>query len=395
MNEGALPPDDFSYDIERIVEIADYDLETPADLAERVSTSTAQLLLAPTVAEEAAAALSVGHLILQGPPGTGKSSLARALCHAFSCGFLPVTAHEDWSVFDVIGRQELRVDPEGLEEIIPVNGFFTDASIACAGAVVKHFDDPSEPQAVWLLIDELNRAHIDRAFGELFTVLGSDEPVEIVLPHQRDGNRVMVTPRRFRIIATLNNFDRQFVNELSEALRRRFTFINVDIPAKRSQGSSWSDQLSEELAIREFRAVVERAAARVQRRIVSMGEVAVLSAELASAATTALEGLFNLVEQVRYAERESNVPHLPIGTAQLIDTAELLLARARQTDADTSAIPDLLDWAAAIKLAPLFDTATVNHAQLIQFAESLPAPFSGRFSRELRQLVAAGSYYVE
>ena len=118
VSEGALPPDDFSDDIERIVEIADYDVEIPADLADRISTSTAQLLLTPGVAEEAAAALSVGHLVLQGPPGTGKSSLARALCRAFSCGFLPVTAHEDWSVFDVIGRQELRVDAEGNARLV-------------------------------------------------------------------------------------------------------------------------------------------------------------------------------------------------------------------------------------------------------------------------------------
>ena len=73
-----------------------------------------------------------------------------------------------------------------------------------------------------MLIDELNRAYIDRAFGELFSVLGTDEITPIVLPYQDEGNRVIVTPKRFRIIATINTLDRQFVNSLSQGLKRRF-----------------------------------------------------------------------------------------------------------------------------------------------------------------------------
>jgi len=73
-----------------------------------------------------------------------------------------------------MGRLELRLHNDRKEEIVPVNGYFTEAVIKCANATVRHFDDPNEPQAEWLLIDEMNRAHMDRAFGELFTVLGMD-----------------------------------------------------------------------------------------------------------------------------------------------------------------------------------------------------------------------------
>ena len=90
---------------------------------------------------------------------------------AFHVSTFPVTAHEDWTVFDVIGRLELRLDSDRKEEILPVNGYFTEAVIRCANAVVRHFDEPSEPQAEWLLIDELNRAHMDRAFGEQLNLL--------------------------------------------------------------------------------------------------------------------------------------------------------------------------------------------------------------------------------
>jgi 5-methylcytosine-specific restriction protein B len=395
VREGAIPPDDFTDAIERIAEVADYDVELPADLGARVEKETQELLLSPEVAAEAAAALSVGNLVLQGPPGTGKSSLARALCRAFGATFLPVTAHEDWSVFDVIGRQELRVDADGKEEIVPVNGFFADAAIGCAGAVVRHFDDPSQPQAMWLLIDELNRAHIDRAFGELFTVLGTDEPVSIVLPHQREGNRVLVTPRRFRVVATLNSYDRQFVNALSEGLRRRFTFINVDIPPPRPPDTAWHDTTSGSIAAREFTVVGDRAIQRVERKLKTLEPPGALDKQLAAEVRERLTALFDLAEQVRYAGRDDAIPHLPIGTAQLIDTAELVIARAHSEAASGERLSELLDWAASVKLAPLFDTGSVNYAQLIQYADGLPAPFDRRFRRELKQLVAAGGYYVE
>src|SRR5260370_19149150 len=125
-----------------------------------------------------------------------------------------------------------------------------------------HFDQPTEPQAEWLLIDEINRAHMDRAFGELFTVLGTDESIATTLPHQREGNRNLVIPKRFRIVATLNSFDRQFVNNLSQAIRRRFTFITVNIPDKPPDGAA-SGKASNHLAIQEHKILLERAAASV------------------------------------------------------------------------------------------------------------------------------------
>ena len=89
---------------------------------------------------------------------------------------------------------------------------------------------PFGDQATWLLIDELNRAHPDKSFGELLSVLGSDDLVKVTLGYRRGSDNVLVGPRRFRIIATINSIDKQFVNGLSEGLRRRFTFLTVDVP---------------------------------------------------------------------------------------------------------------------------------------------------------------------
>lgn len=399
VEQGALPPDDFHDDIERIQEVANYDVELAADLLDRARTAAGDLVVSEDTLRECLAALASGHLVLQGPPGTGKSSLARALCRAFHVSLLPVTAHEDWTTFEVIGRQELRVDEAGNEEIVGVNGFFTEAVIRCAGNLVKHFDDPDAPQGTWLLIDELNRAYMDKAFGELFTVLGTDEPVAITLPHQREGNRELVTPRRFRILATLNSIDRQFVNSLSQGLRRRFTFVTLDIPPRRPTGEAWELPADgAPLALKEYGAVIGRACKRVASRLVQPEDVETKIDEIRALATgdakVVIDSLFDLVESVRYATATDAAPFLPIGSAQLIDAVELCLLRAMVEESDAAGLPTLMDWAVAAKLVPLFDSDIIEPAQLEAWTESLQPPFDGRTKQELRTITAAGRYFV-
>ena len=264
MENGAMSPDDFHDCIPRISEVADFDLLVSSDLDEKISREAEGLLVDPSLLRQCAAALTAGNVVLQGPPGTGKSTLARALARAFNSELTSVTAHEEWSTFEVVGRQELRVSDSGAEEIVPVNGHFTEAVIECAGKIPKHLDDERNPQATWLLIDELNRSNPDRAFGELFSVLGSDEPVRISLSHQTKGNDVLVVPRRFRIIATVNSIDSQFVNGLSQALRRRFSFLTLDIPPQRQDGEEFGSGSG--LAAQEFSVVINAAIDRVTRR---------------------------------------------------------------------------------------------------------------------------------
>lgn len=402
VDQGVISPTEFHDKIERIREIAGYDINSPPDLSERIDKATEGLLFAPETLRAAAAALRVGHLVLQGPPGTGKSSLARALCDAFQVSTLPVTAHEDWTVFDVIGRLELRLHEDRKEEIVPVNGYFTECVVRCANSIVRHFDDPAEPQAEWLLIDELNRAKMDRAFGELFAVLGTDSALPITLPHQREGNRNLVVPRRFRIVATLNSFDRQFVNNLSQAIRRRFTFITVNIPDKRPENVDWSSaDDTATLAIQEFQIVVQKAAARVAKRLTSLdpSQAPQLTDLVKGRLTGPLEplvgDLFDLIERVRYAGPEEKAPHLPIGTAQIIDTTELFVLRLMQDNVPNEGAGDILDWAVSVKIVPLLDTDVVDPEVLKEFAGTLTAPFDKATRRELLGIIAAGMHFVE
>ena len=106
------------------------------------------------------------------------------------------------------------------------------------------------------MIDEINRAEIDKAFGELFTVLSGqrvDTPHRVgsypvrVLPFAkvdvtrptswipadvRPGGYDYVVHPNWRIIGTMNVYDRSALYSLSLAFMRRFAFIDLDLPAQ-------------------------------------------------------------------------------------------------------------------------------------------------------------------
>jgi hypothetical protein len=73
----------------------------------------------------------------------------------------------------------------------------------------------------WLIIDEINRANVDLAFGKFFTLLD---------PVHRDGERLEIpgaglgysleVPFSFRVLATMNSYDRELHRYLEEYHKR-------------------------------------------------------------------------------------------------------------------------------------------------------------------------------
>lgn len=190
----------------------------------------ADMILPDAVIAEAVTALRAGkHLLLGGPPGTGKTTLGEALCRAVVANQFDVaTATADWSTFDTIGgyvphESGLKFEP---------------------GVVLRTLR-----RGQWLVIDEINRADIDKAFGPLFTLLASAgasaSSKRVVLPYSEAGRHIeirtaetrgsgdnyVVTPG-WRLIGTLNISDKASLFQLSFAFLRRFAVVNVPIPAR-------------------------------------------------------------------------------------------------------------------------------------------------------------------
>ncbi|WP_051001579.1 winged helix-turn-helix domain-containing protein [Thermosipho africanus] len=100
------------------------------------------------------------HIILVGPPGTGKSKLAKEICKSYNVEFKMVTAMSDWSTYDTIGGYKPKED--GTLEFV-------------GGVVLKLLYSKYNEELYWLIIDEINRADIDKAFGSFLSVLTGDE----------------------------------------------------------------------------------------------------------------------------------------------------------------------------------------------------------------------------
>ena len=156
-------------------------------------------------------------VILYGPPGTGKTFVAERLARRLAAGRLGfwelVQFHPSYAYEDFI--QGIRPRTEGNTVAYELaEGRFLEF---CRRAREVGDDHPCV-----LVIDEINRAHLSRVFGELMYLL---EYRDRAIPLAAGGAPFEIPPNVY-IIGTMNTADRS-IALVDQALRRRFAFIRL------------------------------------------------------------------------------------------------------------------------------------------------------------------------
>lgn len=209
--------------------------KAPRDVKTKVSTrqdeTPLEVLVPDEVHKNAKTALRCNKpVVLYGPTGTGKTTFAKQLAIRNSVGYSLNTATPSWTSKDIIGG----IGPElrGSGQL----SYRTELGCVAEGVMkAREFDIDYT-----VIIDEITRADISKIFGPLYTAI--ENPHQTLIETE-DGDTIELDPR-VNLICTMNMSDRT-VNELDNAITRRFAMIEVDEyepESRRKLFETWIDE---------------------------------------------------------------------------------------------------------------------------------------------------------
>jgi 5-methylcytosine-specific restriction protein B len=171
------------------------------------------ILVPDDVAKNAKVALEAGKpVVLYGPTGTGKTTFAKQLARETGIGYALNTATPSWTPSDIIGG----ISPDHTGDSLSYR-----TKLGCISEAVQRARQFNVEYGV--ILDEITRADISKIFGPLYTAI--ENPHQTIF--ETDEGETIELDERVNIICTMNMSDRT-VNELDNAITRRFAMIELD-----------------------------------------------------------------------------------------------------------------------------------------------------------------------
>jgi 5-methylcytosine-specific restriction protein B len=172
-----------------------------------------KILVPDDVSKNAKVALEAGKpVVLYGPTGTGKTTFAKQLARETGIGYALNTATPSWTPSDIIGG----ISPDHTGDSLSYR-----TKLGCISEAVQRARQFNVEYGV--ILDEITRADISKIFGPLYTAI--ENPHQTIF--ETDEGETIELDERVNIICTMNMSDRT-VNELDNAITRRFAMIELD-----------------------------------------------------------------------------------------------------------------------------------------------------------------------
>jgi len=176
-----------------------------------------EILVPDDVLRNAKTALKTGKpVVLYGPTGTGKTTFAKQLALRECIGYSLHTATPSWTAKDIIGG----IGPK-LSGSSATRRLNYETELGAVSKAVKRARDFDIEYAV--ILDEITRADISQIFGPLYTAIENRNQTLI----ETDDGETIELDEDVSIICTMNMSDRT-VNELDNAITRRFAMVELD-----------------------------------------------------------------------------------------------------------------------------------------------------------------------